>query len=61
MHSAQLQALRRMTAYEKLCLAGQLWETAWRAKAAHLRKIHVDWTEEQVLREVRRLFGHARA
>ena len=60
MHSAQLQALRRMTAYEKLCIAGQLWETAWRAKAAHLRKI-TDWTEEQVLREVRRLFGHAGA
>ena len=50
-----------MTAYEKLCVAGQLWETAWRAKAAHLRKVHADWTEEQVLREVRRLFGHAGA
>lgn len=61
MHLEQLKALRRMTAYDKLRVAGEMWKTAWQAKAAYLRKKHPEWTEEEVLREVRRIFAHADA
>ena len=56
----QFEALRRMTPERRLALAEQLYWTARELKAAGVRAHHPDWSEEQVAREVKRLFTHAR-
>jgi hypothetical protein len=56
----QFEAYRRMTPERRLVLAEQLYWTARELKAAGLRSQHSDWTQEQVAREVTRIFLHAR-
>ncbi|SRR6266540_1502665 len=56
----QLALLRRMTPERRLSLAEQLYWSARELKASWLRSQHTDWTEEQIGREVRRLFTNAR-
>jgi hypothetical protein len=56
----QLAIFRRMTPARRLSLAEQLYWSARELKAAWLRSQHTDWTEDQIAREVRRLFTNAR-
>lgn len=56
----QYEAYRRMTPGERLEMAEQLYWTARELKAAGLRHQHPDWSEEEVAREVTRIFTHAR-
>lgn len=57
----QFAILRRMTPGRRLELAEQLYWSARRMKAAWLRSLHPDWTEDQVAEEVKRNFSHARS
>jgi hypothetical protein len=57
----QFAILRRMTPGRRLEIAEQLYWSAWRMKAAWLRSLHPDWTEEQVVAEVKRNFSNARS
>ncbi len=57
----QFEAFRRMSPERRLALAEQLYWSARELKAAGLRTQHADWTEEQVAREVTRIFLHARS
>jgi hypothetical protein len=56
----QLAIFRRMTPERRLSLAEQLYWSARDLKTAWLRSQHPGWTEEQITREVKRLFAHAR-
>ena len=56
----QFEAFRRMSPERRLALAERLYWSAREMKAAWLRAQHADWSEEQVSREVTRLFLHAR-
>jgi hypothetical protein len=57
----KFEALRRMAPERRLALAEQLYWTARELKATGIRAHHPDWPEEQVAREVTRLFTHARS
>jgi hypothetical protein len=52
----QREIIRKMTPAQKFAIAQGLYDTAWEIKRAALRQQHPDWTEEQVLARVRRLF-----
>ena len=56
----QIEILRQMKPERRLALAEQLYWTAREMKAAWLRAQHADWSEEQVSREVTRIFSNAR-
>ncbi len=56
----QLAVFRQMTPERRLSLAEQLYWSARNLKTAWLRSQHGDWSEEQIEREVIRLFTHAR-
>ena len=56
----QIEAFRRMPPSRRLALAEQLYWSAREWKAAWLRTQHPDWSEDQVTREVTRVFLHAR-
>lgn len=56
----QLESFRRMTPEARLLLAERLYWSARALKASWLRSIHPNWTEEQVIAEVTRIFTHAR-
>lgn len=57
----QFAAYRRMTPERRLAQAERLYWTARELKAAWLRSLHPDWSEEQVAREVTRIFLNARS
>lgn len=57
----QYESFRRMTPERRLELAEQLYWSAREWKAAWLRVMHREWSEEQVQREVTRIFLHARS
>ena len=57
----QIAALRRMTPEQRWRAARELYWSARRLKAAYLRDQHADWSEDQIEREVRRIFFHARS
>ena len=57
----QIAILRRMTPERRLALAEGLYWTAREMKKAWLRSLHADWSDEQVSREVTRIFRNARA
>ena len=52
----QREIIRKMTPAQKFAIAQGLYDTAWEIKRAALRQQHPDWTEEQVLARVRRIF-----
>ena len=49
-----------MSPSRKLEIGAEIYWFARRLKAAGLRKLHPDWTEEQIAAEVRRIFMYAR-
>jgi hypothetical protein len=57
----QFEAFRRMSPGRRLALAEKLYWSARELKAAWLRTQHPDWSEEQVAREVTRIFLRARS
>jgi hypothetical protein len=56
----QIEISRRMTSGRRLEIAEQLYWSARKWKAAWLKAQHADWSEEQVAREVTRIFRDAR-
>jgi len=56
----QLEAIRRLTPEERYQASRDLYWTLRRHKAAFLRSLHGDWSEEQIDAEVRRIFRDAR-
>ena len=52
----QREIIRKMTPAQKFAIAQELYDTAWEIKRAALRQQHSDWSEEQVLARVRRIF-----
>jgi hypothetical protein len=60
-HPKQIEALRRMTPAEKLRLAARFHHDARGLKAAGLRMLHPDWTDERVDKAVREAFLYARS
>ncbi len=60
MHPVQRDIYRRMTPAEKWRRLVELDQTARAIKRAGVRMLHPDWTDEEVEREVVRLFLHAR-
>lgn len=57
----QIEIYRKMTPGQKWQVSRDLYWSARRLKAAWLRQIHPNWTEEQVQNEVRELFLYARS
>ena len=55
----QVEIYRRMSPGRRLEIAEQMYWAAREMKTAWLRSQHPGWTEEQVDREVTRLFSHA--
>ena len=55
----QTQIYRRMTPYQKLEQASQLYELAWALKRAGVKLQHPHWTHEQVEKKVREIFLYA--
>ncbi|MGV3658677.1 MAG: hypothetical protein ACO1TE_00785 [Prosthecobacter sp.] len=54
-----IAALRRMSGAQKLRAAFSLYNTAKKIKAARLRQLHPEWSEEQIRQEVNSIFMHA--
>jgi hypothetical protein len=59
----QDEIIRAMTPGRRLQVASELYEMAWKLKAAGLRRQHPTWPEEQIRAKVRRVFitGYAGA
>lgn len=57
----QDEILRKMTPEQKLRLAMNLYYSAWELKAAWLRELHKDWSDEQIEQAVREIFVNARS
>ncbi len=54
-----LATLRRMSGAAKLRTAFALYWEARKLKAARLRRLHPDWSEEEIQARVREIFMHA--
>jgi hypothetical protein len=52
----QREIIRKMTPAQKFAIAGELYKTAWEIKRSALRAQHPDWTDDQVLDWVKRIF-----
>jgi hypothetical protein len=52
----QREIIRKMTPAQKFAIAGELYKTAWEIKRSALRAQHPDWTNDQVLDRVKRIF-----
>lgn len=48
-----------MTPEQKLHLALRLYYSAWELKSAWLKSLHDNWTEQQIDKEVKRIFTNA--
>lgn len=57
----QIEIYKKMTPAQKWQVARDLYWSARRLKAAWLRQIHPEWTEEQVQNKVREIFLYARS
>jgi hypothetical protein len=56
----QLETLRRLSPEERYRASRDLYWTLRRHKAAFLKSLHTDWSEEEIEAEVRRIFRDAR-
>jgi hypothetical protein len=52
----QREIIRKMTPAQKFAIARELYDTAWEIKKSALRAQHPDWTDDQVLARVKRIF-----
>ena len=58
-HPVQIEAYRKMSPAEKLNLAMELRDEAWALKRAHLRSLHLDWSDKELEETIREIFCHA--
>ncbi|MEZ4651528.1 MAG: hypothetical protein R3E97_22570 [Candidatus Eisenbacteria bacterium] len=56
-----IATLRRMSGEESIRASFRLYWSARRLKTAALRQQHPEWSEEEVERQVREMFLHARS
>lgn len=56
----QFEAFRRMTPEKRLALAESLFWSARELKISWLRKLHPDWTDQEISDEATRQFRNAR-
>ncbi len=59
--AVQLEIYRRMSPGQKVKIAMELYDFAWKLKAQALRDQHPDWTEDQVQAATREIFLYARS
>ncbi|MFW5894264.1 MAG: hypothetical protein ACOCUY_03925 [Verrucomicrobiota bacterium] len=59
MHDQQLNIYRKMSMGCKLELAAEFNRSARELKAATLRSVHPEWTEQQIRRKVKETFLYA--
>ena len=59
LHPAQIAAIRKMTAGQRLDAAVEMMHAARRFQAAALGVIHPEWSREQIDAEVRRRWLYA--
>ena len=52
------KVLRQKEPWERIAIGFNLWIGAWNMLTAYLQSIHLDWSEEQVRREVARRMSH---
>lgn len=55
-----IEIFKKMSVQAKIRVAGQLYETARKLKAAGLRMQHPNWPEERIQVTVREIFLYAR-
>jgi hypothetical protein len=55
----QREILKKMTPEQKLHLALRLYYSAWELKAAWLKSLHDNWSEQEIDKEVKRIFTNA--
>ena len=56
----QFEIFRRMTPAQRWAAAQRLYWSARRLKAAHLRALHPEWSEDQVQHAVKEAFMYVR-
>lgn len=56
----QVEIFRRMSPGERWHMAERLYWSARNLKAAHLRALHPNWSEQQVQSAVKEAFMHVR-
>jgi hypothetical protein len=59
--SEQIKVLRALSGEERLRVAGRLYWSARKMKAAGVRAQHPDWPETRVQAHLRRIFSNARS
>ena len=52
----QCEIIRKMTPAQKFAIARELYDTAWEIKKSALHAQYPEWTDEQVLARVKRIF-----
>jgi len=52
----QREIVRKMMPAQKFAIARELYDTAWEIKKSALRAQYPEWTDEQVLARVKRIF-----
>jgi hypothetical protein len=52
----QREIIRKMTPAQKFAIARELYDTAWEIKKSALHAQYPEWTDEQVLARVKRIF-----
>ncbi len=52
----QREIIRKMTPAQKFAIARELYDTAWEIKKSALRAQYPEWTDEQILARVKRIF-----
>jgi hypothetical protein len=55
----QYNILKKLTPSQKLHLSMRLYYSSWELKSAWLHLLHSDWSEQQIQREVKRIFSNA--
>lgn len=58
--SEETEILKKMNPAQKLDAAQRLYDTARKLKAAGLKMLHPDWSEDEIQRAVREIFLYAR-
>jgi len=61
MSDLQNRIIQKMTPGQKIAASMMLYYSARDCKAAWLRKLHPDWSEQQIQRAVREAFSNARS
>jgi hypothetical protein len=52
----QREIIRKMTPAQKFAIARELYDTAWEIKKSAIRAQYPEWTDEQILARVKRIF-----